>query len=126
GPRRNNSRPARRRPAVPMSPGGEGGIRTRGAFAHRFSRAAPSTTRTPLRGRGYQRDDSSPLVRSSLATSSTTLRGPLEPGLGGAAGWCERGDFLAAALGDGQGRRGVHRPRYRGSAEVSRKLAGAG
>ena len=34
--------------------GGEGGIRTRGAFAHRFSRAAPSTTRTPLRGRGYQ------------------------------------------------------------------------
>src|SRR4029453_18851809 len=37
-----------------MSAGGEGGIRTRGAFAHRFSRAAPSTTRTPLRGRGYQ------------------------------------------------------------------------
>src|SRR5256714_3930656 len=35
--------------------GGEGGIRTRGAFAHRFSRAAPSTTRTPLRRRGYQR-----------------------------------------------------------------------
>ena len=35
--------------------GGEGGIRTHGAFAHRFSRAAPSTTRTPLRGRGYQR-----------------------------------------------------------------------
>ncbi len=34
--------------------GGEGGIRTRGAFAHRFSRAAPSTTRTPLRGGGYQ------------------------------------------------------------------------
>src|SRR5215208_258043 len=34
------------------SAGGEGGIRTRGAFAHRFSRAAPSTTRTPLRGRG--------------------------------------------------------------------------
>src|SRR5688500_1283873 len=31
--------------------GGEGGIRTHGAFAHRFSRAAPSTTRTPLRGR---------------------------------------------------------------------------
>ena len=31
------------------SAGGEGGIRTRGAFAHRFSRAAPSTTRTPLR-----------------------------------------------------------------------------
>ena len=29
--------------------GGEGGIRTHGAFAHRFSRAAPSTTRTPLR-----------------------------------------------------------------------------
>ena len=28
--------------------GGEGGIRTHGAFAHRFSRAAPSTTRTPL------------------------------------------------------------------------------
>src|SRR4029077_19967657 len=38
-----------------VSAGGEGGIRTRGAFAHRFSRAAPSTTRTPLRGRGYQR-----------------------------------------------------------------------
>src|SRR5436309_14933335 len=36
-------------------PGGEGGIRTHGAFAHRFSRAAPSTTRTPLRARGYQR-----------------------------------------------------------------------
>ena len=36
------------------SAGGEGGIRTRGAFAHRFSRAAPSTTRTPLRPRGYQ------------------------------------------------------------------------
>src|SRR3954452_19433692 len=33
--------------------GGEGGIRTHGAFAHRFSRAAPSTTRTPLRARGY-------------------------------------------------------------------------
>ena len=32
--------------------GGEGGIRTHGAFAHRFSRAAPSTTRTPLRRRG--------------------------------------------------------------------------
>ena len=29
--------------------GGEGGIRTREAFAYRFSRAAPSTTRTPLR-----------------------------------------------------------------------------
>src|SRR6185295_7509955 len=28
---------------------GEGGIRTREAFAYRFSRAAPSTTRTPLR-----------------------------------------------------------------------------
>src|SRR3954447_5689284 len=36
-------------------PGGEGGIRTHGAFAHRFSRAAPSTTRTPLRARGYPR-----------------------------------------------------------------------
>src|SRR3954464_2732382 len=35
--------------------GGEGGIRTHGAFAHRFSRAAPSTTRTPLRARGYPR-----------------------------------------------------------------------
>src|SRR5436190_326914 len=42
-----------RRPDLDDS-GGEGGIRTRGAFAHRFSRAAPSTTRTPLRGRGYQ------------------------------------------------------------------------
>src|SRR5262245_634541 len=47
-------------PATPGSPvhgapgGGEGGIRTHGAFAHRFSRAAPSTTRTPLRARGYQ------------------------------------------------------------------------
>jgi hypothetical protein len=40
------------RSAQSMSAGGEGGIRTRGAFAHRFSRAAPSTTRTPLRGRG--------------------------------------------------------------------------
>src|SRR5207249_1116722 len=29
--------------------GGEGGIRTHEAFAYRFSRAAPSTTRTPLR-----------------------------------------------------------------------------
>jgi hypothetical protein len=38
-----------------VSAGGEGGIRTHGAFAHRFSRAAPSTTRTPLRGGGYQR-----------------------------------------------------------------------
>ena len=40
------------RPIVSESKGdgGEGGIRTRGAFAHRFSRAAPSTTRTPLRG----------------------------------------------------------------------------
>src|SRR5205807_4501293 len=28
---------------------GEGGIRTHEAFAYRFSRAAPSTTRTPLR-----------------------------------------------------------------------------
>src|SRR5260370_16190927 len=27
---------------------GEGGIRTHEAFAYRFSRAAPSTTRTPL------------------------------------------------------------------------------
>jgi hypothetical protein len=27
---------------------GEGGIRTLEAFAYRFSRAAPSTTRTPL------------------------------------------------------------------------------
>src|SRR5664279_6288078 len=38
------------RPIVSESKGdgGEGGIRTRGAFAHRFSRAAPSTTRTPL------------------------------------------------------------------------------
>ena len=35
--------------------GGEGGIRTHAAFADRFSRAAPSTTRTPLRARGYQR-----------------------------------------------------------------------
>src|SRR3954465_5166132 len=35
--------------------GGEGGIRTHGAFAHRFSRAAPSTTRTPLRKRGYRK-----------------------------------------------------------------------
>ena len=29
--------------------GGEGGIRTHEALAHRFSRAAPSTTRSPLR-----------------------------------------------------------------------------
>src|SRR5215213_7945656 len=40
--------------------GGEGGIRTHGAFAHRFSRAAPSTTRTPLRRRGYQRARAGP------------------------------------------------------------------
>src|SRR5258707_545720 len=32
--------------------GGEGGIRTHAAFADRFSRAAPSTTRTPLRRGG--------------------------------------------------------------------------
>jgi hypothetical protein len=43
--------------------GGEGGIRTRGAFAHRFSRAAPSTTRTPLRRRGYQRSPIGPATR---------------------------------------------------------------
>src|SRR4029079_18781505 len=53
-PPRDESRPAVSPAGHPMSPGGEGGIRTRGAFAHRFSRAAPSTTRTPLRGRGYQ------------------------------------------------------------------------
>jgi hypothetical protein len=36
-------------------PGGEGGIRTRGGSSpHRFSRAAPSTTRTPLRARVYR------------------------------------------------------------------------
>src|SRR6266498_1711794 len=34
---------------------GEGGIRTREAFAHRFSRAAPSTTRTPLHVEVYLR-----------------------------------------------------------------------
>ena len=57
--------------------GGEGGIRTRGAFAHRFSRAAPSTTRTPLRGRGYQttRRD-----RSAAARQATGV--DLEEGLG--------------------------------------------
>ncbi len=58
--------PARRNPvgAFPtgcrIRAGGEGGIRTRGAFAHRFSRAAPSTTRTPLRDRGYQTRDARP------------------------------------------------------------------
>src|SRR5258705_3560653 len=45
--------------------GGEGGIRTRGAFAHRFSRAAPSTTRTPLRGRGYQTSTARPVGPAS-------------------------------------------------------------
>jgi hypothetical protein len=47
--------------------GGEGGIRTRGAFAHRFSRAAPSTTRTPLRGRGYQTGPAGPVRRDATA-----------------------------------------------------------
>ena len=42
---------ARHGPGRRRDGGGEGGIRTHGAFAHRFSRAAPSTTRTPLRGR---------------------------------------------------------------------------
>jgi hypothetical protein len=55
--------------------GGEGGIRTRGAFAHRFSRAAPSTTRTPLRGRGYQR----PWLRPGGAGPSTRSSPALGP-----------------------------------------------
>src|ERR1043165_8694888 len=42
-------------PSVRSVRGGEGGIRTHAAFADRFSRAAPSTTRTPLRRGGYQR-----------------------------------------------------------------------
>src|SRR6188474_1315357 len=54
--------------------GGEGGIRTRGAFAHRFSRAAPSTTRTPLRGRGYQREPGRPADGSGQAVGEVAKR----------------------------------------------------
>ena len=60
---RAERRPARRATAGSqaarpgMRSGGEGGIRTHGALAHRFSRAAPSTTRTPLRAREYQSGD---------------------------------------------------------------------
>jgi hypothetical protein len=56
------------------SDGGEGGIRTRGAFAHRFSRAAPSTTRTPLRGRGYQRSTGRPTGRRSPRADQAVAR----------------------------------------------------
>ena len=61
--------------------GGEGGIRTRGAFAHRFSRAAPSTTRTPLRGRGYQTRPADPCPDEPAAarrqrTASSGRTGP--------------------------------------------------
>src|SRR3954452_10341542 len=49
--------------------GGEGGIRTHGAFAHRFSRAAPSTTRTPLRERGYRKRSLRPLMLTRYADS---------------------------------------------------------
>ena len=60
--------------------GGEGGIRTRGAFAHRFSRAAPSTTRTPLRGRGYQTRPGRPSTRCGGANkaSASSRRMPLD------------------------------------------------
>jgi hypothetical protein len=53
---REGAQPATRGSSVHETrSGGEGGIRTLGALAHRFSRAAPSTTRTPLRRGGYQR-----------------------------------------------------------------------
>jgi hypothetical protein len=89
-PVREGASPHRRdQPSVRPERGGEGGIRTHGAFAHRFSRAAPSTTRTPLRGGGYQRVRLVPRGRPALAPGSPRLR----PGSArvGAPGWVPPG-----------------------------------
>ncbi len=72
--------------------GGEGGIRTLGAFAHRFSRAAPSTTRTPLRRGGYQRSPPEPETRPAAAAQRCGTRGRIP-----AAAWYDLDGYRAAA-----------------------------
>src|SRR5919112_5154414 len=53
--------------------GGEGGIRTHGGSSpHRFSRAAPSTTRTPLQPTKY----TNATPRDGTGTTVTTAKPP--------------------------------------------------